>query len=106
MSAIRTVTLAIIPLGVQYAIVDGLTGMGQVRFSLPLSLFRKAVYFISLFALPAFLGARSAFFAEPISDVLGPMVSVPVYLLVVRRVLRFPEEQDAPPAGPQELPRR
>lgn len=29
---------------VQYALVDGLTAMGRVKYALPLSLFRKVVY--------------------------------------------------------------
>ena len=63
-------------------IVDGFTALGQVRYSLPLSFWRKLVYFVALFALPAAFGARAAFFAEPVSDVLGPAVSIAVYLLV------------------------
>lgn len=93
-SAIKVFTLAIIPLGIQYALVDGFTGMGQVRLSLPISFFRKGVYFASLFFLPAFFGARAAFYAEPISDVLGPMVSVVIYRLAMRRILDFGEEPD------------
>lgn len=61
LSAIHICTLALIPLGLQYAIVDGFTGMGKVQLALPLSAFRKAVYFIALFALPAAFGARAAF---------------------------------------------
>ena len=43
--------------------------------------------FAALFALPAAFGARAAFFAEPVSDVLGPAVSIAVYLLGIRRIL-------------------
>ena len=93
LSAIRVCTLAIIPLGLQYALVDGFTGMGQVQLSLPLSAFRKAVYFVALFLLPGMYGARAAFYAEPASDILGPIVSVVVYALFIRRVLRFPEPE-------------
>ena len=53
--AIKICTLAIIPLGVQYELVDGFTGIGQVRLSLPLSFWRKLVYFVAIFALPAAL---------------------------------------------------
>ena len=74
LAAIHICTLALIPLGLQYAIVDGFTGMGKVQLALPLSAFRKAVYFIALFALPAVFGARAAFYAEPISDIAGPVV--------------------------------
>lgn len=91
MSAIKICTLAIIPLGVQYAVVDGFTAMGKVHLALPLSLFRKLVYFAALFALPAAFGARAAFCAEPISDVLGPLMSIAVYKLFIRRVLNFSE---------------
>ena len=101
LDAIHVCTLAIIPLGIQYAIVDGFTGMGKVQVSLPLSAFRKVVYFIALFALPAAFGARATFYAEPISDILGPIVSVAVYALVIRRLLNFPP---APPAGEEPLP--
>ena len=85
--AIRVCSLALLPLGIQYEIVDGFTALGQVRYSLPLSFWRKLVYFVALFALPAAFGARAAFFAEPVSDVLGPVVSIAVYLLGIRRIL-------------------
>lgn len=85
--AIRVVTLAIIPLGVQYEVVDGFTALGQVRLAFALSFFRKLVYFVALFALPALLGARAAFYAEPVSDVIGPIVSVRVHRAMMNRVL-------------------
>ena len=93
--AIKICTLAIIPLGVQYALVDGFTGMGLVQLSLPLSTFRKVVYFVALFALPAAFGARSVFYAEPVSDILGPLMSVAVYLLTIRKILSFPPREAA-----------
>ena len=86
--AIKVCTLAIIPLGVQYELVDGFTGMGQVRLSLPLSFWRKLVYFAAIFALPAAFGARAAFYAEPLSDILGPAVTVVVYFLAIGKVFQ------------------
>lgn len=86
--AIRVCTLSLLPLGLQYEIVDGFTAIGQVRYSLPLSFWRKLVYFVALFVCPALFGAEAAFFAEPISDLLGPAVSIVVYLLVMNRVLK------------------
>ena len=77
--AIRIFTLGVIPLAVQYVIIDGFTGMGMVQYSLPLSILRKSVYFVSLFLLPMALGATGAFYAEAVSDLLPPMVSVAVY---------------------------
>ncbi len=91
--AIGICTLAIIPLGVQYAIVDGFTGMGQVQLSLPLSAWRKLVYFAAIFLLPAAFGAEAAFYAEPVSDVLGPAASIAVYLLCTKRLLARREEE-------------
>ena len=101
LDAIHICTLALIPLGLQYAIVDGFTGMGKVQLALPLSAFRKAVYFIALFALPAAFGARATFYAEPISDILGPIVSIIVYALAIRRILSFPPD---PPAAEAKAP--
>lgn len=88
--AIRICTLAIVPLGIQYEIVDGFTGLGKVRLSLPLSFFRKAVYFAALFLFPYFLGARTAFYAEPVSDILGPLVSIVVHRFSMKRILDRP----------------
>ena len=85
--AIRIFTLAIIPLAFQYEIVDGFTGLGQVQVALPLSFFRKGAYFVSLFLLPAVFGAEAAFYAEPVSDILGPIASVIVYLTSMKKVL-------------------
>ena len=48
------------------------------------------------YLLPALFGARAAFYAEPISDILGPTVSIIVYALTIRRIVNFPP---APPAG-------
>jgi putative MATE family efflux protein len=85
--AIKICTLAIIPLGVQYELVDGFTAMGQVKISFVLSFFRKLVYFVSLFILPALFGASAVFFAEPISDVLGPAMTVLVHRLTMESIL-------------------
>ena len=85
--AIKICTLAIIPLGVQYSIIDGLTGMGQVQLSLPLSFWRKAVYFTAIFLLPVIFGASAVFYAETISDVLGPVVSIFVEAKYLKKIL-------------------
>ena len=44
----------------------------------------------ALFVLPAAFGARSTFYAEPVSDILGPLMSVAVYALTIRKILSFP----------------
>ena len=85
--AIRIYTLGIIPLGVQYEIIDGFTGMGVVRAALPLSFWRKTIYFVTLFLLPAYFGAQAVFFTGPISDFGGTLVSVLVYALTIKKIL-------------------
>ena len=85
--AIRVCTLALIPLGLQYEIVDGFTAIGQVRYAWPLSFWRKAVYFAALFMLPALWGAEATFYAEAISDVVGPLTSVAIHALVMKKLL-------------------
>ena len=85
--AIRIYTLGVIPLAVQYTVIDGFTGMGMMQYALPLSFFRKAIYFIPLFLLPMQFGAISAFVAEPISDFVAPVASAFVYWQRIRYVV-------------------
>ena len=93
--ALRVCTLSLLPLGIQYEIVDGFTAISQVQFSLPLSFWRKLVYFSALFILPGILGAKSAFYAEPISDFLGPIVSIVVHAIFMKRVLNKRQQSQA-----------
>ena len=85
--AIRVCTLAIIPLGVQYELVDGFTAIGKVQFSLPLSFWRKLVYFLAVFLIPMFFEVRYVFFAETISDILGPAMTILVYLFSMKKLM-------------------
>ena len=96
-TAIHIFSIGVVPLAVQYVIVDGLNGMGMMQFSLPLSFFRKAVYFAALFALPAAFGAVSTFCAETISDLIPPLVTVLFY----RRKLGWIQEQALIHRSPQ-----
>ena len=77
--AVRLTTLGIIPLALQYVVVDGFTGMGMMQFALPLSLLRKVFYFTALFLLPLAGGAMAAFFAQAASDIVPPIISALVY---------------------------
>lgn len=85
---IRLYTLGTLPLALQYEIVDGFTGMGMVKIALPLSVFRKVVFFACVFILPVFLPIEHIFWCEPISDIFPPLVSIIVYLLTIRRVIQ------------------
>lgn len=92
--AIRIYTLGIIPLSAQYVIVDGFTGMGISRVAILLSLFRKSVFFGGVFLIPPIFGIKQVFFTEPLSDVLGSIVSVTVFFLLFKRVVGDPKAAD------------
>lgn len=84
---IRIYTLGVIPLAVQYALVDGLTGMGIARAALPLSFFRKGLYIALVIILCIWQGAEFLFWAEPISDIASPIVSTITFLIVLPKIL-------------------
>lgn len=86
--AIRTFTLAIIPLSFQYTFVDSLTALGATHASLSLSLFRKSLYFLGTCLLPVFLTADAIFYAEPIADTAAAIASTITFLLLFPRWLR------------------
>lgn len=88
---IRMYTWGVIPLAIQYEIVDGFTAMGVIRAALPLSAFRKVVYFACVFIIPLVADIEMIFWCEPISDIFPPMVSLAVYLLVIKKVIRKPQ---------------
>ena len=82
----------IIPLSFQYTNVDMMTALGQVRFSLPLSLERKIVFFISTLLLPAITVVDAAFFAEPICDLIAGVISTAIMWKELPRILRRREQ--------------
>lgn len=85
--AIRMYTLCIIPLAVQYTVVDGFTGMGIAKVAVSLSMFRKMVYFVGMMLLPMMFGVEKVFFAEPISDIVACIASSLTYILLSGKVL-------------------
>ena len=99
LEAIHISTLAILPLGVQYELVDGFTGMGQVQFSLPPVLLAEAGVLCGHLLPARPVRGRAVFYAEPISDVLGPLVTILVYACTIRKVLRKREALLARPPG-------
>ena len=68
---LRRYTLVLLGVAVQYALVDGLTAMGKVRYAFPLSVFRKLVYLGCLFLLPRLGGVEAVFYAGSLSDLIG-----------------------------------
>lgn len=86
--AIRISTLGIIPLAIQYEVVDGFTGMGAAGLAISQSMFRKTLYLLSMLALPAFFGVENVFFAEPVSDVIASAAAIAVYMVFSGKVLK------------------
>ena len=93
--AIRMSTLGVIPLAVQYTRVDGFTGMGIAKVAIPLPLFRKSIYFLSVVLIPLLTGVTNVFFAETVSDFAGPVFSIILFLLVFKKVVGDPKQISA-----------
>lgn len=86
---IHIYTLMIIPLAFQYALVDGLTALGIAPVAVSLSMFRKLVLMLTLtLVLPRFFGAEAAFWAEPVSDLVGSTVSTAVFFALINKILK------------------
>lgn len=85
---IRVFTLGVIPLAMQYEVVDGFTALGIPKLAITLSLTRKLLFLVLTITLPLLFGASGAFFAEPSVDILCGIASTIVYFLVIGRVLR------------------
>lgn len=85
--AIRISVLAIVPLAIQYEVVDGFTGMGVAVLAVSQSMFRKLLYLTAMLILPALAGVENVFFAEPIADVIASVVAVGVYAVFSGNVL-------------------
>ena len=93
--AIKIMTLMILPLAIQYTIVDGFTGLSAVRYAISLSLFRKALYFGAMIVFPLLWGIENVFFAEPFVDLVSSSVSAFVYWKCMGAILQRRKEQVA-----------
>lgn len=87
-SFIRKYTWGLLGVAVQYAIVDGLTAMGQIRFAMPVSFFRKILYILCVFIFPVFWPLENVFYAETVSDIVGAGVTAAVFLTIILPRLR------------------
>lgn len=90
---IKIFTAMIIPLAVQYPLVDETTALGQVRLALFCSAFRKGIYLTGLLLFPALVSAEAAFFSEPAADVLAAMMTTGLFLWFFPRVLAGRERE-------------
>ena len=85
--AIRVCTLALIPLGLQYEVVDGFTAIGRcaTRGHCPSG---ARPYTLPRYSYcPPSGGAEATFYAEAISDVVGPLASVAIHALVMKKLV-------------------
>jgi Na+-driven multidrug efflux pump len=87
-SGIKIYTMGIIPLALQYVIVDGFTGLGAAKAAISLSMFRKTIFLLGAVLLPAWLGINYIFYTEPISDFISVMVSILVFTTLFGRIIQ------------------
>ncbi len=87
-ACIQKYTLGLLGVAVQYTLVDGLTAMGQIRFALPISFFRKILYIVLVFLIPVFASLENVFYAETLSDIVGATVTVVTFMTVILPKLR------------------
>lgn len=80
---IRIYTAGALFLAAQWVTVDQAIALGQIRPALFFSIFRKSLFLASTLLLPLFFPAWSAFFAEPICDIVAATLSFTVF---VRRI--------------------
>ena len=92
---IKVFTAMILPLAVQYPLVDETTALGHVRLALFCSLFRKSIFLACLLLLPALVSAEATFLSEPIADVVAATVTTCLFLHFFPKILR---ERQAGPA--------
>ena len=85
---IRTYSLGVLGLAIQYPAVDGMTGMGLIRWGLTFSMLRKGLFLVCVFVLPPLFGATAVMFSEPISDITAAIVSACGLAYVLPRLLR------------------
>ena len=84
---IKLFTAMILPLAVQYPLVDEITALGKVRLALFCSMFRKTVFFLGLVLLPFCFGAEAAFFSEPVADAAAAVMTSALFFRLYPRIL-------------------
>ena len=90
---IRVFTLGMIPVCTQYTFVDGFTAVGRAKTALPLSMSRKINYCLLTVLFPAIWGAKAAFYAEPVTDLIASILSTTFFLLMFKKHLLRREQE-------------
>ena len=96
---IKVFTAMIIPLAIQYPLVDETTALGHVRLALFCSIFRKCVFLAGLLLLPALVSPEATFLSEPIADAVAATVTTCLFLhffpkILAQRAAREREERE------------
>ena len=99
---IKVFTAMIIPLAIQYPLVDETTALGHVRLALFCSIFRKCVFLAGLLLLPALVSPEATFLSEPIADAVAATVTTCLFLhffpkILAQRAAREREEREEQP---------
>ena len=99
---IKVFTAMIIPLAIQYPLVDETTALGHVRLALFCSIFRKCVFLAGLLLLPALVSPEATFLSEPIADAVAATVTTCLFLhffpkILAQRAARKREEREEQP---------
>lgn len=84
---IKMFTCMILPLAVQYPLVDESIALGQVRRALFCSMFRKTVFLVGLILLPMLTNPENTFFAEPIADLVAATLTSILFMRAYPKVL-------------------
>lgn len=90
---IKIFTFMILPLAVQYALVDETTALGYVQLALFCSMFRKCSFLLLVIFLPMFFGAEAVFFSEPIVDLAAAVMTGCLFVHFVPPMLRKREQE-------------
>ena len=86
--AIKIFCLGILMMSIQYVLVDGITGLSNVKLSLFLSLNRKMMYLCCTCLLPVFFGVSNIFYAQPIADIYASIVTAICFIKIIPSYLK------------------
>lgn len=84
---IKIFTCMILPLAIQYPLVDETIAMGHLRLALFCSMFRKTVFLAGLVLLPMLVSAEATFWSEPIADIIAAAMSTFLFFRFIPRAL-------------------
>ena len=91
---IKVFTAMIVPLAVQYPLVDETTALGHVKRALFCAAFRKLIYFSCLILLPMLVSAEAAFLSEPAADVIAATMTTVLFLKTFPGIVRETEAME------------